>query len=937
MNRIPSFLLLAFLLLAGLLLASASARSDEVVAAPEMSPEAIDFFEREVRPVLMVSCIDCHGPDLQESDVRIDSREHLLQETASGSGPAILPGNPDESPLVRAIRYDGDTQMPPDAKLPQKSIDALTRWVAMGAPWPADSAPISRDALAESHWSYQPIQDPAVPEVSDSNWVQTPIDAFIRQRLEDVDLQPNPPVDRRTLIRRLSFDLIGLPPTPEEVTQFLEDDSPDAVSNLVERLLESPHFGERWGRYWLDISRYADTKGYVFQEDRNYKYAYVFRDWVIRSFNEDLPYDQFLVQQLAGDQLVSSDQNEALAALGFLTVGRRFLNNQHDIIDDRIDVVTRGMMGLTVACARCHDHKYDPIPTADYYSMYGVFSASQEGLIPMEEGSEEFRAELAKREGAIGEFLRTKREEIQQHALRDPAVFLAAAAEERYAARNPDYWKDRELKEPSRRLLAVWSRFLDQVVQPRSPIFGPWHQLAELPAEDFPAQAAELCREYAEGRGIDNEVLNPWVSAMFADFEPQSFDEVIDRYGTLLQRIDEFWKDALSATRDEGEEAAPTALEEPYAEEIRQLLHGPRSPVFIAEDDAEQMLSRPDRAELRNLRNRVTEWMNSDAGPRQAMVLQERPETPGNPRILVRGDPRNPGDEVPRQFLRLIAGTERQPFENGSGRLEMAQAIVHPDNPLTSRVWVNRIWEFLVGLGLVDTPSDFGVRSDPPSHPELLDYLATRLMEDGWSTKRLIKQIVLSSTYQQSSGHREEAAMADPENRLVWRMNRRRLDFEGLRDSLLSVSGSLESRIYGVSVDINQTPFPGRRTVYSHVDRQNLPGVFRTFDFASPDAHSPRRYHTTVPQQALYLMNHPFAVEKAQQLIAREDLQEQSEPHDRIRRLHELLFARLPSDEEIALGQAFIEQSPVADTEKLDPWVRYAQALLMSNEFTFID
>jgi hypothetical protein len=920
------------LALAGLVLFHLPLAAEDSADHRAWTQEELDFFEREVRPVLMVSCIDCHGADMQESDIRVDGREHLLR--GNDSGPAVTPGNPEESLLVQVVRYDGDVQMPPDAKLPQKAIDALTRWVEMGAPWPEATTPLSREASAEGHWAYQPVRQPEVPVVPGADRVQTPVDAFILARLEAAGLELNRPAERTTLIRRLSYDLTGLPPTPAEVARFVSDEHPDAARLLVERLLDSPHFGERWGRYWLDIARYSDTKGYVFQEDRNYKYAYVFRDWVIRSFNEDLPYDQFLMCQIAGDQLASEEFNVPLAAMGFLTVGRRFLNNQHDIIDDRIDVVTRGMMGLTVACARCHDHKYDPIPTADYYSLYGVFSASQEGLEPLEEGTAAYQEELAKREAAIDEYLREQHALLRKHIFADPAAYLAAAAEGQYAARDAEYWQERGLKEPSRQLLARWTRFLEQVVHPRDPIFGPWQQLAALPAEGFAERAAELCREYAEGRGIDN--LNPWVSAMFADFEPQSFDEVIDRYGKLLLRIQEFWDEALAVATAQ-ERPAPAGLEEPAAEAIRQLLHGPRSPAQIAEDESEQLLSRPDREKLRGLRNRVTEWRNSDEGPRQAMVLRDREGAPGNPRILVRGDPRNVGDEVPRQFLRLVAGDQRRPFEQGSGRLELARAIVDPENPLTARVWVNRVWEYLVGRGLVDTPSDFGLRSDAPTHPELLDYLAARFMAEGWSTKWLITQIVLSSTYQQASDHRAEAAAVDPENRLVWRMNRRRLDFEALRDSLLAVADSLEPKVYGVSVDINSSPFPRRRTIYSHIDRQNLPGVFRTFDFASPDAHAPRRYLTTVPQQALYLMNHPFAIEKAQQLVARTDVAESPDARERIVRLYEVLYARQPSDEEIQVGLEFIEGAPIAEQEKLEPWVRYAQALLMSNEFTFLD
>lgn len=753
--RVASTLAVPSLLFAMLSLATAGVRAEEPAAAsdPKAAAAAEEFFEREVRPVLMVSCLECHGPETQEAEVRVDALAHLLN--GNENGPLVVPGDVAASRLIEAIRYEGEVQMPPDAKLPEKAIAALTRWVELGAPWPESSAPLSKTASAEEHWAYRSIGNPEVPQVQNANWAATPIDRFVLARLEAEGLQPSRPADRATLIRRLSFDLTGLPPEPQTVAAFVNDPSPEAVERLVDRLLESPRFGERWGRYWLDIARYADTKGYVFTDDRSYKYAYLFRDWVIDSLNDDLPYDRFLMYQLAADQMLQGDDRGPLAAMGFLTVGRRFLNNPHDIIDDRIDVVTRGMLGMTVTCARCHDHKYDPIPTADYYSLYGVFSASQETNLPLEEPSAEYLQELEKRETALAEFSKSEQKD-----------------------------------DPKKR---------------------------------------------------------------------------------------------------------------------------------------------------RELRQQIEAWKKSDQAPLQAMVLQDKEGPQGNPRIFVRGNPGNRGEEVPRQFLRLLDGEDRQPFQNGSGRLELAQKIVDPDNPLTPRVWVNRVWEHLIGHGLVQTASDFGLRSDPPSHPELLDYLAKRFVEEGWSTKRLIRQIVLSSVYQQSSEYREEAAAADPENRLVWRMNRRRLDFEGLRDSLLAAAANMDHTIHGASVDITTAPFPTRRTVYSYIDRQNLPGVFRTFDFASPDAHTPRRYQTTVPQQALYLMNHPFAIEQAQQLIARADRQAPPDVDGRITWLYQTLYARPPSDEEVAIGRQFVDQSPTSEADKLSPWARYAQVLLMSNEFLFID
>ncbi|WP_164103499.1 PSD1 and planctomycete cytochrome C domain-containing protein [Candidatus Laterigemmans baculatus] len=759
--RLDSSLAAIALTLASLAVSAGSpTHAEEPAADPQAAAAAAEFFEREVRPVLMVSCLECHGPETQEADVRVDALQHLL--SGNENGPLVVPGDVAASRLLAAIRYDGDIQMPPDAQLPEKAIEALSRWVEMGAPWPESSAPLSKEATAEAHWAYQAIGDPQVPDVNDRTWAATPIDCFVLSQLEAEGLEPSRPADRATLIRRLSLDLVGLPPEPEAVAAFVNDPSPAAVERLVDRLLESPRFGERWGRYWLDLARYADTKGYVFTDDRSYKYAYLFRDWVVDALNRDLPYDRFLMYQLAADQMPPAESaepagigREGLAAMGFLTVGRRFLNNPHDIIDDRIDVVTRGMMGVTVACARCHDHKYDPIPTADYYSLYGVFAASEEVSLPLEDPSEAYLQELQKREAALAEF-------------------------------NQSEQKD----DPNKR---------------------------------------------------------------------------------------------------------------------------------------------------REFRQAIADWKNSDKAPLQAMVLQDKPAPQGNPQIFVRGNPGNRGEAVPRQFLRLLEGEDRQPFTEGSGRLELARRIVDPANPLTPRVWVNRVWEHLIGQGFVDTSSDFGVRSDRPSHPELLDFLAKRLVEEGWSTKRLIRQIVLSSAYQQSSEHREAPAAIDPENRLLWRMNRRRLDFEGMRDSLLVVSASLDHTIRGPSVDITTSPFPTRRTVYSYIDRQNLPGLFRTFDFASPDAHTPRRYHTTVPQQALYLMNHPFAIEQAQQLIARADRQAPPDAAGRIGWLYQTLYARPASDEEVAIGRLFLEHSPTSAADKLDPWARYAQVLLMSNEFLFID
>lgn len=732
------------------------------------TPEAIEFFEKHVRPVLAENCWSCHGEKQQKASLRLDSRDAVLK--GSDTGPVVIASQSEKSLLVQAIRQTGDLKMPPKGRLKDEQIAALSRWIQEGVAWP-----VSRETLAnaawEKHWAFQPVRVPGLPRVRDAGWCQSSIDFFVRAKLEASGLGPAPQAERRNWVRRVSYDLVGLPPSPEEIDAFVQDASPDAAVRVVDRLLASPQFGERWGRYWLDVARYANERGYVGVDvDRVYPFAYTYRDWVINAFNEDRPYDQFLIAQLAADQLPLGENKRDLAAMGFLTVGRRFINNQQDIIDDRIDVTLRGMQGLTVTCARCHDHKFDPIPTKDYYSLYGVFASSQE----------------------------------------------------------PD---DLPILEPISR--------------------GPALDAFEKELQRLTEEKAKFERE--------NE-------AMKKD-KPREFKEKI----------------------------------KPFDNKIKQL------------------------------------HAKHPGAPPRGMVLIDLPQ-PVQPRVFVRGNAGNPGPEVPRQFLGLLTGTERRPFTKGSGRLELAQAIVSKDNPLTARVFVNRVWGHLFGEGLVLTPSDFGLRSEPPSHPELLDHLASEFVADGWSVKNLIRRIVLSSTYRQSSDGAAAGLQRDPENRLLWKMNRRRLDFEALRDSLLAVSGDLDPTLGGQAIDLAKQPFSKRRTVYGFIDRQNLPPMFRTFDFANPDTHSPQRHETVVPQQALFLMNSPFVLERARRLTARLETAGVTEPAARVQHLHRLLFGREATPAETQQGLAYV-QAVEADgkSTKLAAWEQYAQVLLLTNEFVFVD
>jgi hypothetical protein len=734
----------------------------------EPSSQAVDFFEKHVRPVLAEKCFSCHGPHKQRARLRLDSRTGVLN--GGDNGPAVVPGKPDQSLLIRAIRQDGDLKMPPKGRLSAGEVENLTAWVRQGAPWPAAAVGAMAGSIEEvrrRHWAFRPVRKPTVPAVHAAGWVRTPIDAFVLAALDARGLAPAAAADRRTLLRRLSFDLLGLPPTPEQVQTFEADTSLAAYETLVDRLLASPHYGERWGRHWLDVARYADTRGYVFTEERKFPYSYTYRDWVIRAFNEDLPYDQFIVQQLAADRLPLGEDKGPLAAMGFLTLGRRFLNNQHDVIDDRIDVTTRGLMGLTVACARCHDHKFDPIPARDYYSLYGVFASS---------------------------------------------------------------------------------------VEPREP------PLLTIP------------RNTPEALAFETE---------------------------LKKRTD--------------------AVEK-YRAEHRAELAGGNAKV---------------RQELAALRNKVNQWRVSGPGsPPRAMTLEDAPNLV-NPYVFIRGNPGNHGPAVPRQFLEVLAGAKRQPFGQGSGRLELARAIASPDNPLTARVMVNRVWMHHFGAGLVRTPGDFGTRGEPPTHPELLDFLAATLVENGWSVKQLHRLIVLSAAYRQSSVADARTAEADPENRLVGRMNRRRLEFEPLRDALLAVAGRLDGTAGGPPVEMTAAD-ARRRSVYGFIDRQNLPGLLRTFDFASPDASTPQRHTTTVPQQALFLMNSAFVIEQAKSFAARPDVRGQPDDTARIRRMHQLAYGRDAEPEEVKLGLSFL--AAVSEGRAgLSPWEQYAQVLLMGNEFAIVD
>ena len=910
----------------------------EQPAESKATPEQEAFFEQKVRPVLIARCFECHGDKKQEGGLRLDSRSAAIN--GNDSGPAIVSGKPEESRLVEVIGYQDAIRMPPKQKLADAEIAVLTEWIKIGAPFPAAAA-ATAPALGESatpagivkaraeHWSYQPVRRSEPPPVRDSIWGAGTIDRFVLAKLEQNGLAPSARADRRTLLRRASFGLIGMPPTAEEVAAFENDKSEGAFAGVVDRLLASPHYGERWGRHWLDVARYADTKGYVFTEERKYPFSYTYRDYVVHAFNSDLPFDRFILEQLAADQLPIGDDKAPLAAMGFLTLGRRFGNNQNDIIDDRIDVVSRGLLGLTTACARCHDHKFDPIPTDDYYSLYGIFASSVEpadlpliGKPEMNDAYREYEQELAKRESAVSAMQTEKLAALCDELRSRTADCLFAVADIDRMSLPESIVVAIGSNEMRREIVTRWRDYLAETAKQPHPVFGPWHQFAALPSDGFADQAKQIIaglNDTADAQPRTNGLLKQALVAA----PPQSMLDVANVYGRLLTDAHQQWvklQGEKPAPVAGGASPAPTALSDAAGEELRQVLYAEKNPTIVTADQSRRFFNRAVKDKLGELRKAVDSFKaNSPNAPPRAMVMNDAPQ-PTQPHVLIRGNPGRPGKEVPRRFLQVLSSAEGPVFQKGSGRLELAQAIASPTNPLTARVIVNRVWMHHFGIGLVATPSDFGSRGAAPTHPELLDWLASTFMEEGWSLKNLHRRILLSNAWQQTSDDRTEGIQADPENRLVWKMDRQRLEFEPMRDALLASSGRLDRKVGGRPVDLFATPFTTRRAVYGFIDRQDLPGTFRVFDFASPDVSTPMRPETTVPQQALFAMNSPFVVEQARTLAARAEVAQASDTAARIQALYRLIFARAADADEVAVGTRFLDSPPVSEAAEAVVW-----------------
>jgi hypothetical protein len=751
-------------------------------AAPD--PAGVEFFEKKIRPVLVENCYSCHSTQAgkKKGGLTLDTQAALLK--GGDNGTAIVPGKPDESLLLKALTHKGETKMPPKGKLSDSVLSDFRHWVELGAPDPRTQAVTIASTIdwkkARVHWAFRPFARQPLPVVKDTSWAKTDIDRFILACLEAEGHHPVAAADKRALIRRATFDLTGLPPTPDEIDSFLKDNSEQAFERVIERLLASPHYGERWGRHWLDVARYAEDQAHTFGVKPNTE-AFRYRDWIIGSLNADMPYDRFVKLQIAADQIDPEDTGHHWPALGFFGLGAQYYKNTDaaraaaDELDDRVDTLSRGMLGLTISCARCHDHKFDPIPTQDYYSIAGIFYSCKLANLPM--GSK----------------------------------------------------------------------------------------------------------------------------------------EVTERFTAAQKKVQE------------------------TDSRLKEFVKSERTRLKCTEAELPKKLDDEGRAKLETMKGEL-EKVKKAMPPAPPMAHGLADATPTDLHVYLRGNPATQGDLAPRRFIRVIAGDDAPRFSKGSGRLELADAVASKDNPLTARVIVNRVWSWHFGRGLVGTPSNFGQLGERPTHPELLDDLTARFVENGWSLKWLHTEIMRSATYQLSSSCDSRGIERDPDIRLLGRANRQRLDVESWRDSLLAASGQLDCTTGGPTTDLGSTA-NRRRTVYGKISRHELNGLLRLFDFPDANITSERRTETTVPQQQLFVLNSPFFVGQAKALAARLNSEEKDDAA-RVRRAYLIAYGRPATDAEIALALRYLsgkDDPAEANRNQLTRWERYAQALLAGNEFLYVD
>lgn len=1067
-----------------------------VSSASVLAAEQDDaFFEKRVRPLLIQHCYECHDENTQESGLRVDSLQALLQ--GGERGPAIVPGKPDESLLIQAVRHGELLKMPPKRKLATSEVAALEQWIARGASWPGESpgsvATFSRSnsppstgsysAAQRDHWSFQKLTSPAIPAVTSREWVESPVDAFVLETLAKHSFTPAPAADKGTLIRRAMLDLIGLPPSPEEIDAFVGDNRSDAWPRLIDRLLASPQYGERWGRHWLDVARYADSNG--LDENLAYAHAYRYRDYVVSAWNADLPFDVFVREQLAGDLIApTGDQqkdNDQLVATGLLSLGAKMLAEddpvkmQMDIIDEQVDTIGRMFLGMTLGCARCHDHKFDPISTADYYGLAGVFAStktmethtvvakwlerplgSPEVLALREQQLVKIRNIEARLDEVVNQETSRLQKEAREHAgdywlaalrmeqleslrkqlkplgdnpdsAKQPGVITLEA--DQYARGNvlqdttsygvgigvlvnrgesPNF-AEYDVTVPDSGLFQLEVRYAaaserptklllnGQLVKPdiAREVTGGWHPehqrwkvegffhlkaglnvirfeqpqafphidkllVAPAPAEiqkisrlrldaqyePLPVLVSQWSKYLVKARQDASLSLEAWNFAAGVS-DPDLLD-LAEKFQNAARRVSDVWSKALAT--DNSIAALPDAEDEA----IRQILFDSNGP--FASTELESHFSPSEIARIQQMRQDKSQVESAMPKVPEAMAVKD--DVPRDLKVHIRGSHLSLGALAPRSFPSILAGDTPPIDASKSGRLELAQWIANPENPLTARVLVNRIWQWHFGAGLVRSSDNFGVLGDRPTHPELLDWLSQDFVRSGWSIKALHRRIMLSSTYRMSTQFSPQAAEVDPDNTLLWRFNRQRLDAETLRDSILAVSDQLDLQMKGsllptenrkyVTSTANVDPVvydSRRRSIYLPVVRSALFDVFQAFDFADPNVSQGKRETTTVAPQALFLMNSQFVAEQSQRCAHTLLSDSSRSDSERVQELFRKSIGRTASEAEVERALIFLSQysckqgegSMELEESRRKAWQSLCRAVWSTNEFIYAE